>query len=382
MSIRRFIPALACAALIAVPVTAQHAPPDPNDTRATFPATPHASKVFAWPTGIPYQADTEPELIRGPQSGYNLCNSTTEGQDSLCQTGFFNSIDDFCIWAPPHPDSVIGDTEGEGVAWCTKPGHGGRLIPEGALTGLQFMKTPAYIQIVGFLDQTKVNIQSGDGGGEFDPHGADVRGNPLGGLMYSNAFSGGGENYQQVIEWSLFIGADAFCFKVCDPAMEDDDHFCEHIYDRMGCTYNMPNQAQNGVFEACLGENQDYPGTYVENGQTLTYTQPAYPTLVEPTYTPRIPGSSSCETFQSAELFAALASVSAPGAETTPAPSDGEDADASGAPTTTGGNPRPTTTPAGGNEAAAGEGEDSSAMTFAASGITIFAVLFATTFFA
>ena len=41
-----------------------------------------------------------------------------------------------------------------------------------------------------------------DSGGELDPHGADLRGNPLGGLVYSNAWSG--ENltdYQQVIEW-------------------------------------------------------------------------------------------------------------------------------------------------------------------------------------
>lgn len=27
--------------------------------------------------------------------------------------------------------TVVGDTEGEMVAWCTKPGHGTRLIPPG-----------------------------------------------------------------------------------------------------------------------------------------------------------------------------------------------------------------------------------------------------------
>ena len=60
------------------------------------------------------------------------------------------------------------------VAWCSKPGHGTRLIPAGALTGVQFLKAPDYIQIVGFIDQTKVNIASGDYGGEMDPHGADL----------------------------------------------------------------------------------------------------------------------------------------------------------------------------------------------------------------
>ena len=76
-----------------------------------------------------------------------------------------NSVLDFCLWAPPKLDD-IANTEGEEVAWCTKKGHGSRLIPAGALTGVQYMKTPDYVQVVGFIDQTKINIQDGDGGGE------------------------------------------------------------------------------------------------------------------------------------------------------------------------------------------------------------------------
>lgn len=110
----------------------------------------------------------------------------------MCQTSFLNSLDgqfyptfsrstrlihslsDFCLWAPPEKDSLIADTEGEEVAWCTKPGRGTRLIPEGALQGVQFMRTPDYVQVVGFMDQTKINIKEGDFGGELDPHGADL----------------------------------------------------------------------------------------------------------------------------------------------------------------------------------------------------------------
>jgi hypothetical protein len=125
------------------------------------------------------------------------------------------------LWAPPSPNSTIGDTEQEEVAWCTKPGHGTRLIPNGALQGVQYLVTSEYIQIAGFIDQTQVNMNADDYGGELDPHGADLvsllillirleltfnqRGNPLGGLMYSNAFpSNGGNNnsYQQVIDWT------------------------------------------------------------------------------------------------------------------------------------------------------------------------------------
>jgi len=83
-------------------------------------------------------------------------------------------IADFCLWAPATPDSTIADTEGEEVAWCTKPGRGTRIIPPNALTGVQFMKTPDYLQVVGFIDQTLINIQQGDSGGELDPHGADL----------------------------------------------------------------------------------------------------------------------------------------------------------------------------------------------------------------
>ncbi|KAJ7484748.1 hypothetical protein FB451DRAFT_1555186 [Mycena latifolia] len=283
-----------------------------NAQQSTYPATPLASKHFAYPTGIPYQADTDPTLIRGGQSGYNLCNSTTEGEKSLCQTSFLNALDDFCLWAPPEPNSLIADTEGEEVAWCTKPGRGTRLIPAGALQGVQFMKTPDYVQVVGFIEQTFINMVADDSGGELDPHGADLRGNPLGGLVYSTAFGSDNNTYTQVIEWHNFMGGNQFCFKVCDPAGANAANFCQHIYDRIGCSYNAPNAAQNGTFEACLGDSQDFPGIYTENGQVMTYHQPAESLGVISTmpYQPKVPASSSCTPFTSAALFSALGTPS------------------------------------------------------------------------
>ncbi|KAF4586565.1 hypothetical protein EYR38_010844 [Pleurotus pulmonarius] len=281
---------------------------------ATFPATPLASKHFAYPTGLPYQADSE-QLIRGTQTGYNICNSTTENQNSLCQTSFLNALDDFCLWAPINPNSTIPDTEGEEVAWCTKPGRGTRLIPAGALKGVQFMRTPDYVQVVGFIDQSLINIQTGDFGGELDPHSADLRGNPLGGLVYSTAWSGNNDSFTQVIEWHNFMGGDAFCFKVCDPSRPNAANFCQHIYDRIGCAYNAPNNAQNGTFESCAGENQDFPGIYTVNGAVLTYTQPpeALGVITTLPYQPRVPASSNCVPFESAAVFTALATVTPSG---------------------------------------------------------------------
>jgi len=311
------VAAISCIALV-------NAQPDPADP------TPLVDKHYAYPSGIPYQVDYNTAAIRGPQVGYNICNSTTENQNSMCQTSFVNHIDDFCLWAPPQPNSTIGDTEGQEVAWCTKPGHGTRIIPSEALQGVQLIKTPNYIQIAGFIDQTLVNINADDYGGELDPHGADLRGNPLGGLMYSNAFpSNGGNNdtYQQVIDWTNFMGGSAFCLKICDPAGQNQQGLCQNIYDRLGCAYNAPNNAQKGVFEVCDGDDMTPPGVYTSNGATMTYFQPPEslgPITTVP-YTATPAPSSNCVTYASSALYtgqpaptgAGATSAGASGAKTT-----------------------------------------------------------------
>lgn len=287
------------------------AQPDPADP------TPLVDKHYNYPDGIPYQVDYDTAAIRGPQVGYNICNSTTQNQQSMCQTSFVNHIDDFCLWAPPKPSSTIGQTEAEEVAWCTKPGHGTRLIPDGALRGVQVLKTPDYIQIAGFIDQSQINMTPEDYGGELDPHGADLRGNPLGGLMYSNAFSGSNGNndsYQQIIDWTNFMGANAFCIKVCDPAKNTGPALCQNIYDRLGCAYNAPNRAKNGTFEVCDADNMSPPGVYVSGGATMTYFQPPEslgPITTVP-YTPEAPSSSNCVTYTSAALYTGLPKSSHP----------------------------------------------------------------------
>ena len=282
----------------AVTVSAQETAVPPEQQ---FPATALAAKRFTF-DNLPYQVDTDPQLIRGAQHGYNQCNSTTENQESLCQTSHFNSIDDFCLWGPPEYGREVGDIEGIMVAWCTKPGHGTRLIPEGALTGVQWIRTPNYVQAVGYLDQTKINVLEGDWGGEMDPHGADLRGNPIGGLVFSEAFHGRPE---QVIEWHLFLGGNRFCYKACDQSLPDADKYCEHIYDRIGCDFNIPNNAQKDVFEVCEGDNMDFVGTYTVDGQVMTYTQPHSGSVSVP-YTAVVPASSNCSPMQSSSLYPSL----------------------------------------------------------------------------
>jgi hypothetical protein len=280
---------------------------------ATFPATPLASLSFAYPSQVPYKA-VPGQYVRGTQTGYNICNSTTENQQSQCQTAFINSISDFCVFAPPQPNSTISDTEGIEVTWCSQPGHGTRLIPNGTFTGIQVLNNANYMQIVAFVNQENININAQDFGGELDPHGQDLNGNPMGALMYSTHFSSSNSTIEQVQEWNMFVGGNITALKICNPAGSNPGGFCQNTLDRIGVAYNMPNNAQNGVFEVCDSDAMDIPGVYTLNGQTLSYAQPpeSLGAISTMPYTPRIPSSSNCQTFQSAALFTALNSVAAP----------------------------------------------------------------------
>jgi hypothetical protein len=87
----------------------------------------------------------------------------------------------------------------------------------------------------------------------------------------------------------------------------------------------MPASYTEGEFTSCEGELQEVVGTYTSNGQTLTWSQPASLTT-SPPWTPVIPASSNCQTFSSAQLYAAAATSSLSGASSaaaTKAPSAG-----------------------------------------------------------
>ncbi|KAN0083951.1 hypothetical protein V8E55_007455 [Tylopilus felleus] len=292
---------------------AQIDPADPN---------PLTAKTYAWPSQIANPVTT---ALRGPQTGYNICNSTTQNQQSECQTGMFDSIGRFCIWAPAQPNSTIGDTEGQEVSWCSMNGFGTRLIPENAITGAQWLVakdstgTVMYHQLFIYINQVMVNLNAQDYGGELDPHGADLRGNPIGGLMYSTAFSADNTTVEQVTDWNSFIGGNATCFTICNPSSSsaDQSNYCQNIYDLLGCAYNMPNNAQNGVYEVCDSDLKTPVGIYVSGGVTMTYSQPATGPVTPP-YTPVVPSSSNCVTYQSTDLFTGLPTITTTGASTTP----------------------------------------------------------------
>lgn len=130
------------------------------------------------------------------------------------------------------------------------------------------MKTSAYIQVSGFINNVALSLDPGDDGGELDPHGADLQGNPLGGVVYSNGTADSdGTTLTQVFNWNTFVGSGIFCFKACFNSITSPD-YCENRYDLVGCDYNMPSAVQNGTYESCEGDLQDIVGTYTTNGQS------------------------------------------------------------------------------------------------------------------
>lgn len=67
-------------------------------TTVNWAPTPLISQIFPKPTDAPYQVfpyDPNAQVVmeRGSQSGFNICNSTTENQDSECQTSYVNGLD-------------------------------------------------------------------------------------------------------------------------------------------------------------------------------------------------------------------------------------------------------------------------------------------------
>ncbi|KAF9266440.1 carbohydrate-binding module family 13 protein [Marasmius fiardii PR-910] len=217
-----------------------------------------------WNVGYP--ADALPKTSQDGQSGINKCG-TENSAKSQCQTVWINSADDFCLWAPPTVDT-IGNSERVEVAYCTKTNRGTRTIPNGTLKGVHFVKTPDYVQITGQGDFTKINVRHGDDGGELDPHGADGNGNPIGGLVYGNSFG----KSLQYHEWTSFMSATEFCFRACVGRNAATN--CQHIYDVMGCQWNIPGNYSSGAFENCDGDSTEPMGVY----GTSTWYQGISPT--------------------------------------------------------------------------------------------------------
>ncbi|SPO31479.1 uncharacterized protein UTRI_06609 [Ustilago trichophora] len=247
----------------------------------------------------------------GPTNPSTPQLNTPINQTSNSRLASLNSIDDWCTFGPEVPGTIIGNVEGETVAYCTKPRNNARVIPDGTVTGAHFVKTPLYVQLMALGDFTKIGLVAGDEGGELDPHGATNMGNPVGGNVTSNV-SGEDVFYE---EWMNYISYNQLCFRICIAGSEQAPTAleCQHELDVMGCNFVMPGNYADNVFETCDGDaayppglypngngqtstfHQFYTGIYVANGVTYSYTNGAADQTT-PTAAYSTPSTSNCKT--------------------------------------------------------------------------------------
>lgn len=219
------------------------------------------------PNNLPYKAGGS------DQYGYNNC-STIDSPTSNCQTLVMNSLSDFCLFAGPYR-APVGSIERKAVAFCLKAGRGARLMPPGTITGAHFVRTPDYFQITGTGDFTKINVPKGDQGGELDPWGYDVKGNPIGGVVIGKK----GSKLLQFPNWTQFLSEKEFCIRVCYGNSAKAKQLCNHVYDELGCQWNIPGDYSGKTFDQCLGDDTEPMGVYtLKNGKVSTWSRNAKPT--------------------------------------------------------------------------------------------------------
>ncbi|KDN52095.1 hypothetical protein K437DRAFT_261644 [Tilletiaria anomala UBC 951] len=202
--------------------------------------------------------------------------NTPINQTSVSRLASINSIDDWCTFGPePVPNTQqMGDIEQTTVAYCTKARNNARVIPDGTLTAVHFVKTPLYVQVMALGDFTKINMAPGDLGGELDPHGATNMGNPVGGNVTSNVADGKTDVFYQ--EWMNYISSSQVCFRVCIAGTDiaPTPLECQHQLDTMGCNWVMPGNYADNSFDTCDGDAAYPPGLYPQpDGSTSTFQQ-------------------------------------------------------------------------------------------------------------
>lgn len=112
------------------------------------------------------------------------------------------------------------------------------------------------------------------------------------------------------------ISSTTFCLRACS-----DASYCPTSYDEMGCYFFTSNGiGWDGVYQDCVGDDGDRPGVYVDEGQTVTYTQGGgeVPTFSIPAVSECAGGSVSVEATEAAEtaVEATAAAENATAAET------------------------------------------------------------------
>ena len=196
----------------------------------TAPNTPILSTLHFPYTALPEEVYPLPSSFVVPSLATTFAIQPP-GSSSNCQTLIVNGPNNFHIWCSPTPNGSIGDKEAKVIAYCTQNTHGACPIPFGAITGLP-VHPPLMSKLLDSSITLTLSCPSTDSGGELDPHGADLQGDPLGGVVYSNATSDSTDG--SLVHLNVFVGRLwAFLLKNCDNSITSPDH-CLNTYDLVG----------------------------------------------------------------------------------------------------------------------------------------------------
>ncbi|WWC91577.1 uncharacterized protein L201_006523 [Kwoniella dendrophila CBS 6074] len=196
--------------------------------------------------------------------------------NSTSQDLWLMSHDDFCLYGLSEEENKgksISESIDYVVSYCSKSGHDTRLIPDGTLKGVTYVKTSSWVQVSGSGDFTQIGLSPEDPGGQFD----SSTHNPEGSKLITSI---GGDPARN---WVTIISPETFCVRACfgDPA------YCPTQYDSLGCYFlTSSGVGWDDVWQNCEADDGDPPGVF--DGQTYTPGNGPVPT-------PYIPAVSNCQ---------------------------------------------------------------------------------------
>ncbi|KAI8973869.1 hypothetical protein BDB01DRAFT_807888 [Pilobolus umbonatus] len=90
-----------------------------------------------------------------------------------------HSQSDFCLFLPPQPGLSVTQNRQNGVPFCLKEGTvpNAKQFPEGFITTAHYSQSAEYVQVTGFFNRNKYQLDSKDIGGQYDNH---AHGRPIG----------------------------------------------------------------------------------------------------------------------------------------------------------------------------------------------------------
>lgn len=78
------------------------------------------------------------------------------------------SSSDFCLYLPPTPGQSISATENDATAFCHTSRSYAKSFPRGFIRSAHYVRTSTLVQVTGRMNHTAYNIQTEDGGGQYD----------------------------------------------------------------------------------------------------------------------------------------------------------------------------------------------------------------------